>query len=503
MIELFSAEQIRAADEYTIENESIASVDLMERAAQKCFEWIEKHIIEPKKKKQFAIFCGTGNNGGDGLVIARKLLEANQNVQVFIVELSKNYAPDFKTNLERLELTPNYLNAEQRNFEIDESAIIIDAIFGTGLSRVVEGFSAEAIEKINQQNQLTLAIDLPSGLFADEGIIEKNQCIVKADITLSFQFPKTAFLFPECGIFVGDWFLLDIGLHNEYIQKTVTSNFFVTLDDAKTILKPRNSFAHKGNFGTALIMAGSKGKVGAAVLAAKACLRSGVGLLTLQVPECTYTILQTAVPEAMVETDENPNFLTELKRDLKFFALGIGPGIGLEKETQNLLKLLIQQSSSPMVLDADALTILAENKTWLSFLPKGSILTPHIGEFKRLVGNFESTKERLKMQEEFAQKYQLYLIVKGQHTAIACPNGTVYFNSSGNPGMASGGTGDALTGILTGLLAQHYSPEQAAILGVYLHGLAGDLVAENLGEAAMLASDLIDSIGAAYKRLNH
>ncbi|MEQ8908870.1 MAG: NAD(P)H-hydrate dehydratase [Vicingaceae bacterium] len=501
MVKIFPVEKIREADQYTIENEPIKSVDLMERAAGRAFEWLEKHFLKTDHTPHFYVFCGIGNNGGDGLVLARLLHEKGVKVSVYLVELSKNYSEDFQTNLNRLPFEVLRLTEKKVDFALADNHLVLDALFGTGLSRKVEGFAAQVIEEINRQSKLTIAIDIPSGLFAEDNSENEAQLIVKAAHTLTFQFPKLSFLFPQNRIFVGEWHIIDIGLSAEYIQRTASIHSYLLLDDAKRMLKPRTKFAHKGTHGRALLLAGSKGKMGAAVLSAKACLRSGLGLLTLQVPEVGYSILQSQVPEAMVEVDNCQTHLTDLKRELAFDALGIGPGIGQAEETQKLLKLLIQECSLPMVIDADALNILSENKTWLSFLPKGSILTPHPGEFKRLVGEWESDFNRHELLRDFAQKFGLFVVLKGANTAVACPDGKVYFNSSGNPGMASGGSGDALTGVLTALLAQGYAPEQAAILGVFVHGLAGDLAANKLGEIGMLPSDLIEALPYAFKLL--
>jgi NAD(P)H-hydrate epimerase len=503
MLKLFSVDQIREADRYTIANEPIASIDLMERAALAIFKWIEERYSANKTQLEFHVVCGAGNNGGDGLALARILHEAAYVVSVSIFE-TENYSEDHQINRERLPLEPTMLNMEQGLPELKQETLIIDAIFGTGLSRKTEGAYAAVIQELNAIKRIILSIDIPSGLFAENNAANDPKSILRATYTLSFQFPKLSFLLPENSSYVGDWSVLDIGLSEDYIAKTETPYFYIGLEDIRAISRgKRQAYAHKGNFGHALLLAGSRGKMGAVVLAAKACLRSGVGLLTLQCPSQGEVILQTTVPEAMCNSDENETHLSELKPLHRYSALGVGPGIGMEEETQALLKVLIQQQPSALVLDADALNILAKNSTWLSFLPKGSILTPHPGEFKRLVGNWDNDYERLQLQREFAQRYGLYVLVKGRNSSIATPEGRVFFNSTGNPGMASGGSGDVLTGIITALLAQGYQAQEAIILGVYVHGLAGDLAAEELGEQSLIASDIIAALPEAFSLVNH
>jgi len=498
MVKVLTAEQIRAADQYTIQNEPISSLDLMERAANRLFD----HILQAyPKQTHFSIFCGVGNNGGDGLVLARLLQEHGHELELFIIEFSKNYSADFRSNLERLEIEPIMLTDENHEFKLKKDSVLIDAIFGTGLSRSVEGFTAKVINEINGYPNSCIAVDMPSGLFAEENPELDKRSIIKADKTLSFQFPKYCFFHPSCGEYIGVWEIIDIALHQDYIEKVETPFFYFTKIDAKSVSKKRSLYAHKGQQGRAFMLLGSKGKMGAALLSSNACLRSGVGLLTVQIPEAGYTVMQSELPEAMVVCDRENDHLSELITDVNFNALGIGPGIGTKEATQNLLKLLIQQLSSPMVLDADALNILSENKTWISFLPKGSILTPHPLEFKRLVGEWKNDTEKLEMQKSFSVKNGLYVVLKGHHSSISCPDGRIYFNSTGNPGMATAGSGDVLTGIITSFLAQGYGSEQAALLGVFMHGLAGDLAASELSEEAMIAGDIINYLGKAFKEI--
>lgn len=497
-MKILTAQQTREADAYTIANEPIESIDLMERAATKCFDWIIKNY---SSETEFSIFCGVGNNGGDGLVIARLLKQANYKVTVFVVEFSDNYSSDFKTNLGRLEkFEVNYLNQDNSRIVLRPNIVVIDAIFGSGLTRPIDGFIAEIVHQINK-NEI-IAIDLPSGLFAEDNRENNFDNIVKAKTTLTFQQPKLAMHFPQNYFFVGEWVVLPIGLHQGFISGLNVTNHIVSTSDAKSMLKPRAKFSHKGSFGHALLVGGSKGKMGAAILSAKACLRAGVGLLTVHLPAQGLEIMQTALPEAMCSVSGENDFIADVPDLSMYSAIGVGPGLGMEKQTQNTLKLLIQNSNYPLVIDADALNILSENKTWLAFLPQESILTPHPKEFERLVGKWDSDEERLELQHQFAIKHQIIVVLKGANTSIALPNGYVYFNATGNSGMATAGSGDVLTGIITSFLAQGYSPKESAILGVYLHGLAGDVAKENLTEYAIIASDIIDAIPKAYGWIN-
>lgn len=502
-MKILSAEQIREADAYTIKHEPIASIDLMERAAAACVEWIN-HVYP--KQTPIYVFCGLGNNGGDGLAIARLLSEKKYKITVYIVRYSDKCSDDFKINEQRLKSTEvlvvDFKTADDlKNVKTHASGIIIDAIFGSGLNKPVEGLAAEVIRYINKLSVPVIAIDVPSGLpLSPKENLDKWTCI-NSSHTLTFQVPKLVFMFPQYGKYIGDFTILDIGLDASFIAKQETVNYFSTLADIQALIKPRKKFSHKGTFGHALIISGSYGKMGAAELCAKACLRSGAGLVTVHIPKSGYEIMQAGLPEAMVSIDQTEQHITELPHLEKYNAIGVGPGLGDEKQTQNVLKLLIQNAVVPLVFDADALNIFSQNKTWLSFLPKESILTPHPKEFERLVGKTESDYARYDQLREFALKYGVYVVLKGAHTAIACPDASVYFNSTGNPGMATGGSGDVLTGIITGLLAQGYSPKEAAILGVYWHGLSGDIAMDVAGGSNIIAGDIINSLGTAYKTI--
>ncbi|MFN9320076.1 MAG: NAD(P)H-hydrate dehydratase [Chitinophagales bacterium] len=500
-MKILSATQIREADAFTIKHEPIASIDLMERAANACFNWL---INTYDKTKTLHCLCGLGNNGGDGLAIARLLIEKNYSIRVYIFRYSDKFSANFRKNEARLIKTKTQLiYITENNYRrvlksIPPDGIVIDAVFGSGLSRPIDGWLAKAFLLINTAENDIVSIDLPSGLFCENNASENLATAIKATITLSFQTPKLSFLLPSSGEYVGKFYLLHIGLHNDYLSEVKCPNYYVEFKDIKSILKKRTKFSHKGSHGHALLIAGSYGKMGAAILSAKACMRSGVGLLTSQIPQCGYEIIQTAIPEVMVVVDKSKHCITNFIPQEKYSALGIGPAIGREKQTQKLLKRLIENSHVPIVLDADALNILAENKNWLSKLPANSILTPHPKEFERLSKKAVDDTERLELQRAFAIQYKIYLILKGAHTSIACPNGDIFFNSTGNPGMATGGSGDVLTGIVTGLLAQGYSALDSCLLGVYIHGLAGELASKKYSQEAMIASDITESLGQAF-----
>jgi len=501
-MKILPVEKIREADAYTIANEPIADIDLMERAAGQLFGWITKRL---DCSHRFFVFAGAGNNGGDGLALSRLLTEAGYEVNVYVVRYSGKISDNCQENYGRFAAMGKKMLhdlKEDNPFpEISEEDIVVDALFGSGLTRPVKGFPGEIIRQINTSPATKIAIDIPSGLFADTSSKETDGEIVRADYTLSFQFPKLTFLLPENDTFTGSWHVLDIGLHPDFINNVPVKNFYSTRQELAAILKPRKKFSHKGTYGHALLIAGSYGKMGAAILAAHAALRSGVGLLHVHIPKVGYSIMQTALPEAMLSIDRYDNYFSDIPELSMYNAIGTGPGLGTQHQSQMALKLLLQQFKLPMVFDADALNILAINKTWLAFLPHYSILTPHPREFERIAGKWRNDFERLAKQREFAKKFQLVVVLKGAYTSICTPRGNCYFNSTGNPGMATAGSGDVLTGILTSLLAQGYASVEAAIFGVYLHGLAGDIAAGKLGEEAMIAGDIVANLGKAFQKL--
>ena len=505
-MKLFTVEQIRAWDAYTIQHEPVSSVDLMERAASALTEWfLARHGSGSSAEgratpQQVLVFCGMGNNGGDGLVVARLLLLAGWPVTVFVVRHAAQPSADFQINLERFEKlgTVHWIESQDPVFpEIQPDALIIDALLGSGLNRPASGILAETVRQINASGAPVISVDIASGLFADAPN-GPDDPIVRPTHTVTFQRPKLAFLQPKLSEFVGEWHVLDIGLSSEFDQKTATSFSLTDASDIHRLNKPRSTFSHKGTYGHALLLVGSFGKIGAAVLAARACLRSGVGLLTVQVPGCGYDILQIGAPEAMCLVDPDPQRHTTVPDLSNYQAVGVGPGLGKDEPTKAFLEELLEKVATkniPLVLDADALNLLSENGNLRQKLPPGSLLTPHPKEFERLAGPWTNDFEKLNLLKEFCQKHRVVVTLKGAYTAIGTPEGTVHFNTTGNPGMATGGTGDVLTGVLTALRAQGFSPVEAAVFGVYQHGLAGDRAAQLRGQSALVAGDLVEHLG--------
>ncbi len=492
-MKLLSAQQCQQWDAYTIQHEPIASIDLMERAGLACTEWLLDHQYNTMP---LMIFCGKGNNGGDGLVIARLMIEAGTAVTVYVLEYGSKGTDDIQRNLEKLHLLSNDIHFIQSPdaFPVNERySLVIDALFGTGLNRPLHDLAAALAKHISQSNAKVIAIDVPSGMPVDNFFADAQ--VVKAHLTLTFQSLKYAFLLPEYGKYTGEITVLDIGLMHSYLSTIDAVAELVEQQDAACLLKRRDRFSHKGTYGHALLISGNKGKMGAAVLAVRACLRSGVGLLTACVPNEELLIVQTAVPEAMVIIRE-----TGLPDMHAYSAIGAGPGLGLSTKEKDLLFELLQQNNKPVVLDADALTILSQHAEKLTSIPPGSLLTPHPKEFDRLFGASENSLERYRKAIQLSAQYHFIIILKGHHTLVAA-HGRAWFNTTGNAGMAKGGSGDVLAGVLTALLAQGYEPLHAAKLGVYLHGLAGDIALEQQSVESLLPSDLIESLGSAFNKL--
>lgn len=496
MKKVLTAQQIREIDACTIKRRPISSIDLMEQAALACSEEIIK-IVD--NSDRIHVVAGMGNNGGDGYAIARHLREQGLQVDCSEVRFRNERSPDCELNYVRLKelgVEPIFLNEETDIPDFKDSTVVIDAIFGSGLDRPVAGFIADIVQAINDCTARTISIDIPSGLFCYNNSRNELEGVINADTTLSFEFPKLPFLLPSYGYFCGNWKSLPIGLLPDCISKQETDTHYLTTAHIVPLLKPRDRFSHKGTYGHAVIMAGSKGKAGAALLATRAALRAGAGLVSACVPEGICDIVQVGAPEAMVELGYGDTHLagSYIPDDR---VIGIGPGIGMEPSTAELLHHLIRNSQRSMVLDADALNLLAQNEEWLGLLPVGSILTPHPKEFERLTGAVKSDEERLEKLRAFAKAINCIMVLKGAYSVIALPNGNLIFNGSGNAGMATGGSGDVLTGIITSLLAQGYSSEHASLIGVHLHGLAGDLAAQ-VSMEAMVAGDIIDHLGPAF-----
>lgn len=499
MKKILTAAQIKDGDQYTIMNGPISSIALMERAA-KAFVKIYTKLF--KKNQRVKIFCGPGNNGGDGLAIARLLQKKDYEVSVYILDNNAKFSDDFKVNEERLlksdKILVQHLFEKSHFPKINADEVIIDALWGTGLSRNVTGLGAELINHLNEHKTTTVSVDIPSGLFADKPC---KGIYVHADYTITFQFLKPVFLFSEYSDATGEWEIADIELSKEFSASVTTSDFFIEEKDISGILRPRKKFSHKGDFGHALIIAGSTGKLGAALLCAKACLKTGAGLTTVHVPRVGNQILQSTLPDVMLNLDEHENIITGIFNTAIYTAIGIGPGIGTEKLTQQALLALLNTFKKPIVLDADALNILSLNKNWMEFIPEKSILTPHPKEFERLFGKTKNSFERLELQRKKSAEYQIVIVLKGAHTCVTTADGNAYFNSTGNPGMAKGGSGDVLTGMITSLLAQGYSSDEAAIAGVYLHGLSADIAVKKETEFNLTASEIAEHISDAFRKI--
>lgn len=502
-MKILTCDQIREVDQYTIRHEPVSSVDLMERASHACFVWFKQHFDTSCTIK---VFVGPGNNGGDGLAISRMLACQGYNLSVYMLSGAEKLSPDALANYNRLVLIDNVdiSTIDNSRFPvISKDEVVIDAMFGSGLSRRLEGMVARLVHHINQGQATVVAIDIPSGLFGEENPISQTAAIIKADYTLTFQMPKLSFFFAENDKYVGCPVVLDIQLSIEGIEKQKSNYEYTEPLQIHGILKRRSRFSHKGSYGHALLLAGSYGKMGAGVLSSRACLRSGVGLLTFQTPKVGYTIVQTSVPEAMLSVDEDEMQITQCPNMDKYSAIGIGPGIGTSNKTADVLYKAIKEVHIPMVLDADALNILSLYLDWMPMLPPNTILTPHPREFDRMEGASSSGYERHLKQIEFSRVYQVIVVLKGAYTSITSPDGRCWFNSTGNPGMATGGSGDVLTGIILSLLAQGYEPIDAARLGVYVHGLAGDIAVVESSEEALIASDIINHLGLAFKKIKN
>ncbi len=497
-MKILSAQQMQVLDNYTIAHEPITAIDLMERAA-KVFTEALLACIEPGT--EVVVFCGKGNNGGDGLAIARILHHHHYAVQVYVLEMSAMSSPCFDLNLERLKglVEIQHLLHEADLPELNHKQVVVDAIFGSGLKGKVHGFAAGIIKRINNSGAKVYSVDVPSGL--DGGLQpELPEVAVKATAVFTFHAPKLAFLLPEFAAYVPRFKVLDIGLSVAGSATLDSVNEYVDSNWLKGRLHTAGKFAHKGTNGHALVAAGSYGKSGAAVLAVRAALRSGAGLVTACVPQCAYTILQSTNPEAMVLV-AGEHELQPVVLPMSYTAIALGPGIGQSDSALQFLQAVLNNTPVPLVLDADALNLLSQHRHLLHALPEGTILTPHPGEFKRLAGEWNSEVMLLQLLRGFAARYKVIVVLKGAHTATATPDGRVYFNSTGNPGMAKGGSGDALTGVIVALRAQSYTALEAAVVGVYVHGLAGDLACREMGDISLLSSDLVSTLPKAFQLL--
>jgi NAD(P)H-hydrate epimerase len=499
---ILNESQIKAWDAYTIER-GIPSLQLMEQAATAVVDRID--LLMGEEDQEVLILCGNGNNGADGLAIARLLVNLDYIVDVF-VSLEGNHSDEWKTNYGRLvDLDPEQLEIHTtwnpEAIELSPSGTIIDAMFGTGLSRPLEGIWKEIASWVNEQSNLTVAVDMPSGLYVDRA---PEGEVVYADLVLTFQCQRLAFMMPESEPYIGHVLVCNIGLIDSFLLENDIRTFELTDYYLIPFLNERNRFSHKGDYGHGFLIAGSIGKGGAAVLSSAAAMRSGLGLLTTHVPQRLYNIIQIAIPEAMVSLDDHQDHFTHCTIPNRISAIGIGPGLGLNPETiEGFAALLAEYGHLPMVIDADGLNIMAMRPDLFNQLAPGSIITPHPGEFDRLFGEQEDHYARFHTAVREAQKRKIHIVLKGGVTIICQSNGVSFFNTKGNPGMATGGSGDVLTGVILGLLCQGYSSDYAALLGVYIHAVAGDLAADDQGLEGLIASDIVEYVGDSFDELRH
>jgi len=495
-MKIINSKQSRWVDEETMKNEPISSIDLMERAGGRCTEKICDYIdIEEK----VIVICGTGNNGGDGLVIARLLHQKGYAVQCFVIRYSTNFSKENLINQERLNECGAYFKFIDKveDLSLVNGSVYIDALFGAGLSRPVEGFASEVIHWMNANANTIISIDISSGLFDEDNRVNVG-AIIEADVTIPIQQPKLSLLLESNVQYVGKWESVDIGLDQTAINQCESRVYFHTMNDFS--LKERAKFSHKGTYGHVHLYAGSLGKMGAAILSARAALRSGTGLVTGHIPSVGLQPLQAAFPEAMVQLNHGKDKI-EYFGEVPDGTVVIGPGLGQDEITAKELIAFLHKQNNPVVLDADALNNIALNKEALNFIPENSILTPHPKEFSRLAGSWERDEDLLELLKQFTSTYKVIIVFKRAHTIIALPNGNLFFNSTGNPGMATAGSGDVLTGIIGGLLAQNYDPSIAARLGVFIHGLAADIYVENHSMESLIASDIIECLPQAFQIL--
>ncbi|RLD28054.1 MAG: bifunctional ADP-dependent NAD(P)H-hydrate dehydratase/NAD(P)H-hydrate epimerase [Bacteroidetes bacterium] len=497
-MKILSKEQIYEADKITVERQNISSADLMERVGTQIFNWLHKRM--QGDQVPIYIFCGIGNNGGDGLVLARHLVTHGYNVITYVVNCSDKRSKDFLVNYDKIKNVtkdwPTLLNCKEEFPEIGRDDIIVDAVFGVGLNRPADDWVKELFKHFKASKAFTLSIDIPSGLYTDI-LPEDEDNVVWSDFTLSFQTPKLVFFLPETAKYIKQWDVLDIGIDSEYLLATETEADFIGKPEVFSMYKPRERFSHKGDFGHSLIIGGSYGKIGAVTLASRASLTIGSGLVTAYVPKCGYTVLQTALPEAMVLTDVDKNIITDIEYNIEPTVIGFGVGIGTDNLTISAFESLLKQNKLPLVIDADGINILSKKKSLLELLPEQTILTPHPKELERLLGTWKDDFDKLKKVKRFSKKHNVIIVIKGANTTTVFKD-KLYINSTGNPGLATAGSGDVLTGIITGLLAQKYSPLNATIFGVYLHGKAADIAVEDFGYESLIASHIIEYLGEAY-----
>ena len=504
-MKIFTSAQIRELDKYTIENSSISSIDLMERAATEMTNAIVK---EWNSGTPVVVFAGSGNNGGDALAVARLLAGRGYRVSVYLFNVGDKISPDCAKNRDRIQQSESIENFTEIKQQFDlpnisEDTLIIDGLFGTGLSRPLTGGFAQLVKYINKSGGKIVSLDIPSGLMSEDNTYNASDNIIRADLTLTLQNKKLSFLFRENQRFIGRLKVLDIGLSKKWMDSATSLYHITERKNVSARMLKRNDFAHKGDMGHALLVAGSYGMAGAAILAAKACLRSGAGKVTVHTPEKNNDILQISVPEAILSHDQSERHFTEPIDSSQYNAVGIGCGLGTEENTSVALIAQIRRTSSPLVLDADAINILASHRAWIQQLPENVIFTPHVKEFERLMGTtYSDSYERLHAALKFAERSNAYIILKGHYSALCTPHGQIVFNPTGNPGMATAGSGDVLTGIITALLARGYNQYDACVTGMFIHGMAGDIAADHYGMESMTAGDIVNSLPETFKILN-
>lgn len=498
-MKVLTAEQLYKVHQHTIAKQQISEMDLIERAGLQVFNWIHRRMQGSQVK--IHIFNGIGNNGAVGLSLAKHLLINGYNIDNYVVNFSKKRTDAFLKNYDKvksLKSWPALINdTDDFPKEIGKDDIIIDAIFGIGLNRDTGNLVNNLFTYLNTLTTFKLAIDIPSGLLAEQAVDLAH--VLKVNYTLSFQSPKLAFFLPQTAIYTEQWEVLDIGLDQEVIFAQNAPQL-ISKHEVLPMYRLREKFSNKFTYGHALLIGGSYGKIGAVCLSTKAALKSGAGLVTAYVPSCGLPIMQTTLPEAMVQTSTNENFIADIKLNGQYNAIGIGVGMGTAKETAVALESFLKNNSLPLVLDADALNCIAANKNLLKFVPKNSVLTPHKKELERLLGNWTDDFQMLEKAKEFSKANNVILVVKDA-ISITIYNDGVFVNTSGNPALATAGAGDVLTGIITGLIAQGYSTLEASLFGVYLHGSTADVAVAQIGYQSFIASDSINNIGAAYLKL--
>lgn len=502
-MKIFASNVIREIDIATCEAQKIDSIELMERAAEQVCKEVKK-LFSPSQR--IVVVAGPGNNGGDALAVARLLFEQEyKKLEVFLFNVVGKLSHDCDEERKRL-LSAGGINFTEvkRDFMppyLSENDVVIDGLFGTGLRQPLQGGFVSVAKLINESKAFVISIDMPSGLFGEWNEHVNFNNMVHANVTFTFQVPRLAFFFPENAEVVGEWKLLDIMLDDAKMRELPSEFTLVEAGSVSPLLRQRRKFTAKRDYGSVLLMAGSIGMMGAAVMSARAALKSGAGLVTVHSAKVGMPIVQTAVPEAMFEPDRNDNFITDMTVHHDHQVVAVGPGIGSNPRTIDALEMFLKNCKSPLVLDADALNCIAKRPSLLEILPPQTILTPHIGEFDRIFGVHPNSEERLKKAIDMAKYYNVIIVLKGHFTVTVRPTGKVYFNSTGNPGMATAGSGDVLTGVIASFVAQGYRPEHAATLGVYVHGLAGDMAVAQLGEYGIVASDIAAYCGRAIRAI--